>query len=342
MGKPHQKRLYRLMAEEPLFVQRIKEYLEPLARPIHLVCLIAAIGIAGYWFIHVPPPGYAVAILGVVAIAMAVNESMHPGEKVVWMIIVFALLIVELRAIDKDRQENQRQQSEILAEETRNFKAIIEGSEKNFRDILTNQQESHISTMRVLVDSQRKQGIEFEKMLTKQEHIIKRQEKLAESLSGELVPASDPIPPNGCRNLKDDDVIILLGTNAVVTKRFPHTILQINEQSVVSIDRTESGSLALLLDIRGNDNKIITRLNKSGFVVNRNNTLQLIRPDKNTIIIEDEYGEEVLNARFLNPKAFRINGILNYKGRKIKLEIPMMRDNCFSHSGKAAIAINFK
>jgi hypothetical protein len=134
MGQPIPMRLYNLMPGELPILRRVKETLAPIIRPVHFGCLLASIAITIYWTIRIPPSGYAVAILGVVAIAMVLNERMHPGEKVIWMMVVFALLIVELRAISNDRQQHSNEQAEIRKQELLRFEKIATGIDNSIRN----------------------------------------------------------------------------------------------------------------------------------------------------------------------------------------------------------------
>jgi hypothetical protein len=57
------------------------------------------------FLIWTPPIGIAIGVLGAVAAIMALRGEMHGGEKVLWTSIIFTLLFVEVRAIDKDQHE---------------------------------------------------------------------------------------------------------------------------------------------------------------------------------------------------------------------------------------------
>jgi hypothetical protein len=101
----------------------------------------------------------------------------------------------------------------------------------------------------------------------------------AESLTGKLVPGSDPTPDNNCRKGSNDSVLIFLGQedshNAVLVDQFPHTVLALGDPRihlipVLRLERSTNGELIVDLDIRSHDGKIITRLDKDGFVVNGN------------------------------------------------------------------------
>ena len=107
------------------------------------------------------------------------------------------------------------------------------------------------------------------------------------------------MPMTVCKGMGSDDVIVLLGeSNAAMTNIFPHTIIRVRGHDVISVDKDSAGALVIDMEIRGVDNKIIARLNKSGFVVNRNSELQVLRPDASTLVVEDEYGTRALYVRF--------------------------------------------
>ena len=302
----------------------------------------AASLLALYFWLHIPAPGYAVGCLAVVAALMSLHKQMHLGHKAVWILIMGALLCLEFRAIDKDREENQEQQARIRMQEAQSFKAIMDQEQANLAEILKQQADSFRDTVNLLTATQRQDREQFHTLLATGLRLFDHEQKLVESLSGQLVPASDPTPPNPCSRVTgQDDVTILLGeTNAALTNRFPHAILTVRGQDVISVDKNTDGSLIINMDIRGPDNKIIARLNRQGFVVNRNSELQIERPDTSTLIVEDEYGVTVLSARFINSRTFSLRGIIHSQGLTIPLEIPFIQRFCSAHNGGGEISIN--
>jgi autotransporter adhesin len=66
----------------------------------------------------------------------------------------------------------------------------------------------------------------------------------------------------------------------------------------------------------------------------------MLRPDKSTILIQNEFGGNILKARFMNPMVFSVSGTLLYKGNTIPVDNPNMIDTCLGHSGKSDI--NYK
>jgi len=134
-------------------------------------------------------------------------------------------------------------------------------------------------------------------------------------LGGILIPAFNPTP-GICGTLPPLGVVLQYGYNGSVIRSFPHLVVSSRRfGSVLALDRSKEGYIVVKLDIRSSDNKIIAQLGKDGFIVNEHNYLKIKRADKSSLIVVDEYGDEVLNIRYLNPQAIRVDGILRFPGR---------------------------
>lgn len=68
------------------------------------VVLLAVAAESCVWFWQRPSTGTAIAVLGAVAVVISMRE-IGPREKLAWLVVVFALLSVELRSINKDNAE---------------------------------------------------------------------------------------------------------------------------------------------------------------------------------------------------------------------------------------------
>lgn len=84
-----------------------------------------------YWFYCVPPPGYAIGALAVLAGIMSVRE-MKTLAKISWVFLLICLLIMEFRAIDKDRADNEQKQREFFASQKSGFSSIATQASSNF------------------------------------------------------------------------------------------------------------------------------------------------------------------------------------------------------------------
>lgn len=88
----------------------------------------AAAFLAYWWWNHVPPTGYAVAVIAVIAAIMSIQGEMRGWQKAIWMLIIGAVLLVEFHAIRKDRLDEANSFSAIGD----GIKATIQQSQKQF------------------------------------------------------------------------------------------------------------------------------------------------------------------------------------------------------------------
>jgi hypothetical protein len=122
---------------------------------IYVGSIAVIVWFTAHYYRNVPSPGKAIAILGAAAVLMAVRgELMGHPEKIIWMLLVFALLYIEIRAIDKDRTDNQNQQASMRTEETRNFDKILENNRLGIAAILEGQRVKFEATMQQFATSQ--------------------------------------------------------------------------------------------------------------------------------------------------------------------------------------------
>ena len=130
--------------------------------------------------------------------------------------------------------------------------------------------------------------------------------------------------------------------NTTLVTQFPRTVVAIQDVApVITLDRAHDGFIGAARDIKSKDRRIVTRLNPNGFVVNKNNFLEMCK-DKSSLVIVDEYGTEVLNARYLNRDAFVLKGVLTYPDlNPIPLSLaPRMRQVCLSNFGSIDLMIS--
>ena len=84
-----------------------------------------------YWRYCMPPPGYAIGALAVVAGIMSVRE-MKTLARVSWVFLLVCLLLTEFHAIDNDRAENQEQQKKFFDTQQQGFSQIASQASANF------------------------------------------------------------------------------------------------------------------------------------------------------------------------------------------------------------------
>ena len=70
------------------------------------------------------------------------------------------------------------------------------------------------------------------------------------------------------------------------------------------------------MDVLDANSKIIAELNKNEFTVSPHNYFRMIRRDRSSLAVFDDYKKEVLNVHYLNPQAMWINAELKYPARE--------------------------
>lgn len=170
-----------------------------------------------------------------------------------------------------------------------------------------------------------------------------REEKELSSLHGTLIPANDPLPPNPCPRVPENALLIYMGFATSWVTQFPHTIIEVDETPRLVVDRNQDSSIAISLEILGADGKVIAELNKNEFAVSPHSYFRMERKDRSSLVVFDDFKNEVLNVRYLNPKAIWINAELKYPGSNpVVFRGPGGGGICTGASGRAEIGFGTK
>jgi hypothetical protein len=178
--------------------------------------------------------------------------------------------------------------------------------------------------------------------------------KELEKLEGRLLPARDTDPPNSCSfELKDsaghavqlmpkDALKVFLGKFMVTYSTFPHNIFTVNGKNPLILDRDASGQIALTMDILDRDEKVVVRFENGHFWVNPNTRAHMDRgDDKSSLVVIDNYGNRVLDMRYLNKHAVVISALLQYSHAKpARIEKTKFADVCLGDVGSTGINFN--
>jgi hypothetical protein len=152
------------------------------------------------------------------------------------------------------------------------------------------------------------------------------------SFENALEPANDPTPALPCNNglpLPPDAIALYFGNSRLSTPefRFPWPVLYPQDRRlrkkhpIITLEKDKAGRIAIDFDVLSADHKIIARIERNRFVINGNNILTKQRPDCSTLIVVDQYGNEVLNIRYLNPHSIHLLGKFYVIGQKEPVEI---------------------
>ena len=120
---------------------------------VPLILLFAAL--FTFWQFYIPSPGKAVGALAVAAAIMTFRREPTGLEKFGWMTILFGFLFIEVRAIDKDRENNQRDQIEALKRQEQHFSEARTRQDKHFSGVLQQAQQDFKATMGRMEDLSR-------------------------------------------------------------------------------------------------------------------------------------------------------------------------------------------
>ncbi len=178
--------------------------------------------------------------------------------------------------------------------------------------------------------------------------------KELEKLEGRLLPARDPDPPNSCSfEMKDsaghkvqlmpkEALKVFLGKFMVTYSTFPHNIFTVNGKNPLILDRDASGQIALTMDILDRDEKVVVRFENGHFWVNPNTRAHMDRgDDKSSLVVVDNYGNQVLDMRYLNKHAVVISALLQYSHAKpVRIEKTKFADVCLGDVGSTGINFN--
>jgi hypothetical protein len=295
-----------------------------------LACVLILMGMgAALYAARIPQsPGFNIGLLACTAGVMSLRPQMHFPENVMWVIVLVSFTYLEVRSINQSDQENMNK----LIVQNQQFKETHDA----LFSLYFNSVQEFYQTMSEFSQTNSREEKRFNALVGQDERLFAHEQQLAESLNGTLLPSNEPMPSVSCGVVPPRGALLLLGdgaqANALIINSFPHTVVGIMRSGspiipVMSLDRSPNGALSVLLDVRSRDGKIIVRLNRDGFVVNRNNYLEMKR-DRSHLLVIDEYGSEVLRVQYRNPKVISVSG-------GILGSIPNATGNCSSAVGDA-------
>ena len=140
-----------------------------------------------------------------------------------------------------------------------------------------------------------------------------------EAVYGELRPANDATPPNGCdgKPFAVNSVKVLIGDNAIGTPAFgEYSILGIGTCKAISFKLTTDGVLfnAQLYD--RDDNRVIRiEHNKIDALSGEDYSVRQ-SIDKASVIVTNKRGVELFYARFMNKDTLRVRGFFGCVGQR--------------------------
>jgi hypothetical protein len=127
---------------------------------------------------------------------------------------------------------------------------------------------------------------------------------------GELIPSDKPTPSINahCRALIGDRIAILVGTNVFGVDKFPHTILLIGGQTILSVDKKTSETITIeTLKLFGRNGNILASIDHNNFWISP--LVRKERRDRSSLRIYDFEDREILNISLINKSSLSVSGI---------------------------------
>lgn len=129
---------------------------------------------------------------------------------------------------------------------------------------------------------------------------------------GILYPADDPMPAHPCGTLKNEQIVIFMGSNVSAPDSFPHTALRVMGKDRIIVNREQDGAIRVSLEIFDVRGILVAQIANGKFKVARQHLWDARRNDRSTLEIFDFQNNQVLKIRYLNSHAIWIEGVLRY------------------------------
>ncbi len=272
--------------------------------------ILATFGMFIWWTFSIPSPGKAVAALAVVAAVMSFRGETSGLEKTTWMLVLCAFLFIEVRAIDRDREEAAKQQQAARKQEDDRFAGLLKTQQDNFAEVLRKNQEAFDKTMARLTSLAG--VIETVKVLSD-----RSLNKLTEK-EGALVPGGSATPPNPCSK-KTAAVYLYLGGVGVFADTLPHTVIRLNQRDILVIDKDHNGNLLVSSEIFDERGDLVARIDKNKFLATP--ASPRIEKSISSLRIYEHTDTPLLSVEFLNKDSVRIGGSLHSADGSLQLTV---------------------
>jgi hypothetical protein len=93
---------------------------------------------------------------------------------VCWIPLLFGLLYIESRAIDKDKKDSEKHFTQILDQEQGNLQQILNSQNAEFKNILNNQQNAFDGTIKRIGQEEQAQAHAFDDVVKREDRLLDR------------------------------------------------------------------------------------------------------------------------------------------------------------------------
>jgi hypothetical protein len=159
----------------------------------------------------------------------------------------------------------------------------------------------------------------FSDLIDKETDIINRldkqkklQEKTFEKVTereGALVPSNLPNPVCGCP-IPNGQTAVYFAGGAVWNMKFPYTVLRLEEENIISLDKDKRGGLLVSAKVFDDRGDLIAKIEKNKFIATY--TASHFKKTKSELIVYDHKDKIGLLVRFTNRYSVEIEGNFHY------------------------------
>ena len=145
-------------------------------------------------------------------------------------------------------------------------------------------------------------------------------------LEGWIYPANEDINV-ACPIRPGELALITGGGNVHIASSFPHTVIAINCDDILVLNRRSDNSVGVSLRVFDQTGKIVVEMANGHFEANRNNIFKLEHPrrSRSTLSVVDQSGNEVLYLHMPTKNVLQIRAII--RDRRLKHPIVIKGDS---------------
>jgi hypothetical protein len=146
--------------------------------------------------------------------------------------------------------------------------------------------------------------------------VAKRRSAESAVFTGKLVPGNDPtpwVPANKFSLMLGDDLQVL-------TRSSNQRVFTRNGEAFLTL-RVSDGALYVSTSVFDSEGRYIVRVVDNEFQASNERAFNPRKPDEHTLVVRDSKGVEVLNVRYMNPRAIRLVGRFHLPGQREPVEV---------------------
>jgi hypothetical protein len=130
-----------------------------------------------------------------------------------------------------------------------------------------------------------------------------------------LIPANEATPafPIGCSTLAtpvaSDSLLLFIGDSLYISTRDSQDMATAQGNSMFNISKNPQGQISVTASVWNSDGTLIGQITNNSFIPASSTNISINTPDKSTLTVDDQYGNELLYFHFINALSISIRGV---------------------------------